>query len=330
MDTNDAIEQYKLVKNDLLMSLTGNVGRVGLLPDYLLPAALNQRVACLKSDKGKINKRFLFYLLNQDIFEQSCIASSKGIAQKNLSTVWLSKFKIPLPPLEVQEQISTELDNYQKIIDGARQVVENYKSHIDIDSEWPTIKLGDVCNFKRGPFGGSLKKEIFVETGYCVYEQRHAISGSFEQVRYFINSEKFKEMKQFEVKPGDLIMSCSGTMGKVAIAPDNTKRGIINQALLRLTALEKLDKQYLKYILESSIFQKALQDNAYGAAIKNVASVGALKDIKIALPNLKIQKDIVKRLDNEQKLIDSSGQLIKSFEQKIKNLITKVWGEKLV
>jgi len=141
------------------------------------------------------------------------------------------------------------------------------------------------------------------------------------------NSEKFKEMKQFEVKPGDLIMSCSGTMGKVAIAPDNTKLGIINQALLRLTTLKKIDKQYLKYILESPIFQKALQDNTYGAAIKNVASVGVLKKIKIPLPNLKIQKDIVRQLGNEQELIDSSNQLIISFEQKIKDRIAKVWGD---
>ena len=242
----------------------------------------------------------------------------------------LKRIKIPLPPLEVQEQIVAELDNYQKIIDGAQQVVENYKPHIDIDSDWPIIKLGDVCNFKRGPFGGSLKKEIFVEKGYCVYEQSHAISGSFEPVRYFINSEKFKEMKQFEVKPGVLIMSCSGTMGKVAIAPDNIKPGIINQALLRLTTSEKIDKQYLKYILESPIFQKALGDNTYGAAIKNVASVGVLKEIKIPLPNIKIQKETVKQLDSEQKLINSSNQLIKSFEQKIKDRIAKVWGEKVV
>ena len=99
-------------------------------------------------------------------------------------------------------------------------------------------KLGDVCDFVRGPFGGSLKKSCFVESGYAVYEQ-HAIYDQFTDVRYFIDEAKFNEMKRFELKPNDLIMSCSGTMGKVAIVPQNIEKGIINQALLKLTPKKK-------------------------------------------------------------------------------------------
>src|SRR5688572_15713359 len=101
--------------------------------------------------------------------------------------------------------------------------------------EWPTKTLGEVCGFVRGPFGGSLKKSIFVEDGFAVYEQQHAIYNQFEEIRYFIDAAKFREMQRFELRPNDLIMSCSGTMGKVAIVPGNIKRGIINQALLKLT-----------------------------------------------------------------------------------------------
>src|SRR3989338_4886322 len=77
-------------------------------------------------------------------------------------------------------------------------------------------KLGEVCEFVRGPFGGSLKKDIFKPEGYAVYEQQHAIYDQFEDIRYFIDEKKFNEMKRFELKSGDLIMSCSGTMGKMA------------------------------------------------------------------------------------------------------------------
>jgi len=89
---------------------------------------------------------------------------------------------------------------------------------------WEKRKLGEVCSFVRGPFGGSLKKNIFKKTGYAVYEQQHAIYDQFDEVRYFIDENKFNEMKRFELAPGDLIMSCSGTMGKIAIVPNGVKK----------------------------------------------------------------------------------------------------------
>jgi type I restriction enzyme S subunit len=77
------------------------------------------------------------------------------------------------------------------------------------------VRLGSVCNFVRGPFGGALKKEFFVKDGYAVYEQQHAIYNQFDDIRYFIDENKFKAMQRFELASGDLIMSCSGTMGNV-------------------------------------------------------------------------------------------------------------------
>ena len=235
---------------------------------------------------------------------------------------------IPLPPLQVQEQIVTELSGYQKIIDGARQVVDNYKPHIHIDPSWSTVELGEVADFKRGPFGGSLKREIFVDSGYCVYEQSHAIDNDFANVRYFITSQKFEEMKQFEVKPGELIMSCSGTMGRIAIVPENVKPGIINQALLKLMPSERINNLYLKHIMESDTFQSALHNLTYGSAIKNVASVSVLRQIKIPLPDLQIQKRIVEQLEEEHQLVNANKRLLETFEQKIRDCIASVWGDK--
>ena len=80
------LEKYMLEEGDLLMSLTGNVGRVAMLEKQFLPAALNQRVACLRLKTDRISKGYLFHILNSDYFEQQCIQSSKGVAQKNMST----------------------------------------------------------------------------------------------------------------------------------------------------------------------------------------------------------------------------------------------------
>src|ERR1035437_159906 len=115
---------------------------------------------------------------------------------------------------------------------------------------WQLRKLGDVCRFVRGPFGGSLKKGVFVADGYAVYEQSHAIYEQFEEIRYFADDDKFREMQRFEIHSNDLIMSCSGTMGKVAIVPEGIWRGIINQALLKLSPSSAISSHFLKYWMD--------------------------------------------------------------------------------
>lgn len=189
---------------------------------------------------------------------------------------------------------------------------------------WQTRTLGEVCGFVRGPFGGSLKKSIFVEDGFAVYEQQHAIYNQFEDIRYFISDVKFKEMQRFELRPNDLIMSCSGTMGRVAIVPDNIQRGIINQALLKLTPSSAILSTFLKYWMESISFQESLKEQSGGAAIQNVASVSILKAIKIPLPPLPDQQRIVGILDeasdgiatakaNTEKNLQNANALFESY-----------------
>ena len=103
---------------------------------------------------------------------------------------------------------------------------------------WKIFKLGDICEFVRGPFGGSLKKSCFVENGFSVYEQQHAIKNQCVDFRYFIDEKKFNDMSRFSVSPGDILMSCSGTIGRTTIVPLNAPKGIINQALLKIINLK--------------------------------------------------------------------------------------------
>mgnify|MGYP001098460455 CR=1 FL=1 len=180
----------------------------------------------------------------------------------------------------------------------------------------PKKKLGEVCKFVRGPFGGHLKKSCFKENGNAVYEQQHAIYNQFSEIRYFIDDEKFEEMKRFALKAGDLIMSCSGTMGKVAIVPEDFKKGIINQALLKLTTNENLDVEYLQYWMKSPDFIESIKESTVGAAIKNVASVKVLKEIKIPIPQLEEQKKIVEILDE---ILEHIDQVKTNIEKNIEN-----------
>lgn len=156
--------------------------------------------------------------------------------------------------------------------------------------------MGEVCTFVRGPFGGALKKEIFKPHGYAVYEQQHAIYRTLD-FRYFIDKKKFDELKRFSIKPGDMIVSCSGTIGKTFIIPEDAPEGVINQALLKLTPHDELNVFYLQYFFENTI-SKELNGVARGGAIKNVPSVSELKAIKIPVPSLDVQERLVQVLDN--------------------------------
>lgn len=193
------------------------------------------------------------------------------------------------------------------------------------------IELGKIAELVRGPFGGSLKKNIFVNDGIAVYEQQHAIYNQFDQIRYFIDESKFNEMKRFEVKPNDLIMSCSGTMGKVAIVPKGVKKGIINQALLKITPSSKLDSRFLEYYMKSTIFFEFLNADVKGAAIKNVASVKELKKIPVMVISLEEQKAIVAKLDQAFAAIDQAKANIEKnianakelFQSKLNQIFSK-------
>ena len=286
-------------------------------------AYVSSHLASIICDLEKVLPKYLYRLLCQ--IDARDLAPDQAYPSLRLKEI--GNIKIPLPPLEVQREIVAEIEGYQKVIDGARAVVENYRPHITIDPDWPMVELEQVCNFKRGPFGGSLKKEIFVSEGYAIYEQSHAISQDFSSFRYFIDEKKYSEMNGFTVHAGDIIMSCSGTMGRTAIVPDNAPLGIINQALLKLSTSDRVLTSFLKLWMDSGNFQQSIENVAFGAAIRNVASVKILKKLMIPLPPLEIQKTILTDVDAEQALVIANRELIERFEKKIQAAITRVWGE---
>jgi type I restriction enzyme M protein len=231
-----------------------------------------------------------------------------------------------------EEEINFDLAHVvskTKIAGSGNYNLSSNHYHVTMDytnAKWPMVKLGDLAKFVRGPFGGSLKKEIFKPIGYLIYEQYHAINNDFSFARYFIDKKKFKEMKRFEVSKGDLLVSCSGTMGKVAIVPKDHLPGIINQALLKLTPNNFLAKtEYLKIMLESDSIQNKYFKNQSGVAIQNVASVKVLSEIKIPLPSLKIQKQIVTELESiedEIKFNEKETEALKKLQNRI---VSDIW-----
>lgn len=270
---------------------------------------------------------FLNHLFVTGYWEENC---KKSVNQASVNQKDISKVEFNYPSLSTQQKIVAKLDAIFAEIDKATAAAEaNAKNAEALFQSYVTgvfeskkydfklVKFGTTASFVRGPFGGSLKKSIFVEKGYAVYEQQHAIYNQFSDIRYFIDKSKFEEMKRFELKSGDLIMSCSGTMGKIAIVPENIEQGVINQALLKISPNRNVMGEYIARLLSSKYFQDILSKLSGGAAIQNVPAVSVLKDITVPVPSIKNQKSIVDIID----FLESNKSIIKnSYKAKSKEL----------
>lgn len=168
----------------------------------------------------------------------------------------------------------------------------------------------------RGPFGGSLKKSVFVDSGYKVYEQKNAIYSSYSVGDYYINESLFTKMERFKVQKGDFIVSCSGTIGALYRIPDKAPSGIINQALLKLTINPKeMDLGYFEHYFKWDKFQNKITDNSQGGAIKNLVGMNIFRKIEMSCPPLPEQKKIAEILSTWDEAIETNTKLLNSIEK---------------
>ncbi len=183
-----------------------------------------------------------------------------------------------------------------------------------IPEYWHIRQLADICipqGIIRGPFGGMLKKDIFVTSGFKVYEQQNAIYKNSEMGSYFIDQSKYAEMHRFSVSPGDFIISCSGTIGRIFQIPPDAPQGVINQALLKLRTNDEVVYDRYFYILFAwNEFQIRIIDSTQGGAIKNLVGVDVFRTITVALPPLPEQRAIAEALSDVDGLINALDALI--------------------
>ncbi|EPY0476017.1 restriction endonuclease subunit S, partial [Campylobacter upsaliensis] len=164
--------------------------------------------------------------------------------------------------------------------------LENDNPHtppFEIPSTWAWVKLGDICEMKKGPFGSAITKDMFIPNGnnaVKIYEQKNAIQKSETLGEYYISLEHFEKLKQFEVFENDIIVSCAGTIGEIFRIPKNAPKGIINQALMKIKLVNEEWIPYFMIFFDFLIKQKS-QENSKGSAIKNIPPLDILKNFSI-------------------------------------------------
>ena len=207
----------------------------------------------------------------------------------------------------------------------------------EFHGEWEKCTFDKIAQYKKGPFGSALKKDIFVpqsEDTIKVYEQQNAIKKDWTLSRYYITKGYFNShMKQFVVKAGDLIVSCAGTIGEIYELPQDAEEGVFNQALMRVQVNDEAVNKEIFITVFSSMIDKFSKIYSNGSAIKNIPPFADLKKTQVFLPCKEEQKKIAKllalldeRIATQNKIIDKLQSLIRGLND---SLYTQHGGEVL-
>ena len=196
----------------------------------------------------------------------------------------------------------------------------------EVPESWVWCKLDDLAFYKKGPFGSSLTKAMFVPKGkdtYKVYEQKNAIQKDHKLGSYYISTEKYCSLSGFAVHPNDIIVSCAGTIGETYVLPQNIQEGIINQALMLIRLYNReIEGFYLLY------FDFILKQEAYkeskGTAIKNIPPFDVLKNFFIPIPPKEEQKRILSEVDKWMSFVDDIDTNSKDLQLYIKHTKSKI------
>jgi restriction endonuclease S subunit len=222
-----------------------------------------------------------------------------------------SKFcelQIPLPPLEVQKEIVAEIEGYQKVINGARAVLDHYRPHIPIHPDWPMVELGEVCDIKTG----KLNSNAAVEGG--AYPFFTCSKDVFKIDRYAFDCEA-------------ILLSGNNASGDFDVKHYHGKFNAYQRTYIitvKTELLEKMTYGILKYILNANLLD--LKQKSIGGLTRYL-TLPMITSIRLPLPPLATQQAIVAEIEAEQALVAANRELITRFEQKIQATLTRIWGE---
>lgn len=281
----------------------------------------------LRTKAEDIDKDYLYQILGSTLVYEQFVRQATGGVVNNLNSGIVARVKIPLPPLEVQREIVAEIEGYQKVIEGARAILENYRPHISIDTAWPVAELGDLCSLASG--GTPSKANDDYWTGQIPWVSAKDLKvDQIHDASLHVSDAAVAESATQIAPVGSLLVLVRG-MGLANGVPicEVMVPCAFNQDLKALVPNANLvQSRYLAFALrqQGQYFEKVLETAAHGTLKLNT---DALKQTKIPLPPLETQQTIVAEIEAEQALVAANRDLISRFERKSEIAIARVWGE---
>ena len=317
IDKIETLKNYMLKENDLLISLTGNVGRVGQISKDLLPAGLNQRVGCIRiKEKKDVSIDYLYQYFNSYNFERDCINNSKGIAQKNLSTEWLKNYKMKIPNLNEQNRIVNELKKIQRLKKLKEQQLKELNQLIKSQfvEMFGDIKIKEKVKnvsvyFSRGKTPNYVEKSnIKVISQACIYWDEF----KYEKAKYQDENKALKSLEKM-IENGDVLITSTGTgtLGRcnVYYGEEHKYMADSHVSILRLNYKE-VNPIFFKYYFMQEKVQKELYAECVNGSTNQIElSKDRFLNFRILIPEITLQNqfsEIVKQIDKQKFEIEKS------------------------
>ena len=312
-----------LPKNSVLLCCTASIGEYALTNIELTTNQQFNGLVVKDEYNNLVNPKYLFYMASQ--FKQELERLGGQTSFKFVSIKNLKSIQIPLPPIEMQEQIVAELESYQKIIDGAKQVVENYRTTIKVDTKWKVYCLGDICLEIRN---GVNVNQIDEKGKYRVTRIQTISDGVVDLTRTKWTNDEPSD--SYFMREGDILLSHINSyehLVKTAIFPKVNEKVVHGINLIRCRMDRKIiDPNYAIIYMKSNDFINNAKKYAQRAVNQASIKVSDLKKLEIPIPSMEEQQLIISKINEERTIVENNKRLIEIFEQKIKDKINEVWG----
>ena len=261
-------------------------------------------------------------IMRSQAFNAAVLGRVSGAQLPRISWQQFKSLEIPLPPLEVQREIVAEIEGYQRVIDGARAVVDNWQPRIAVDPEWPTVPLYEACDIQRGKFAHRPRNEPrFYDGNYPFIQTGDVTRANGGKIHYTqtLNDEGLAISRLFQ--PPVVVITIAANIGDTAVLdfpccfPDS---------VVGLLPNDKTDVWFLELVMRTK--KEYLAQIAPQAAQKNI-NVAILKTLAIPLPPLATQQAIVAEIEAERALVSANRELAQRMEGRIAGAVGRVWGE---
>lgn len=300
------LENYKIDEGDILMSLTGNVGRVGKFPKELLPAYINQRVCRIKSNSNNLIDDYLYHFLNSDKFENDAVRNSAGAAQLNLSTNWLADYEIPLPSIITQQKIAAILDKADELRQYNKQLIAKYDAltqslFLDMfgdpvknEKGWEKNRLEEIT---LKITDGTHQSPKFLNEGVPFLLVSNIVDNKINyETKKYISHEDFEVLnKRTPIEIGNILITSVGSYGNPAIIESDKKFAFQRHIAFIKPNHKIINYRFLFESLKSKAIRREIDKKVKGAAQKTYNLI-ELKNLNIILPSINLQNQFAGRV----------------------------------
>jgi len=346
---HDKMKRTWVKNRDVLLNITGaSIGRTTVYMGEDNKANVNQHVCIIRlKDFETVDPFYLSYFLSSSSFQRHIMKINAGATRQALNFSQVSKFKIPILPIQTQKKIVEIVKKAEKLKEWraeADELADEYLrsvflamfGHSGINPKnWPLMKAEEIClneksAIKAGPFGSSLKKEFYVEKGYKIYGQEQVIRDDLTFGDYYIPKEIYKKLENCKIKEGDILISLVGSYGKISIVPKQFEPGIINPRLMKISLNQKIILPvFFKFLLNSEGIKKKIQQVSHGGTM-DIINVKIIKQLYFPIPPIELQNQFVEIVQQVETLKSYQTESKQQIDNLFNTIMQKAFKGELV